>query len=386
MYKNVNLPATLLGLLIAMASPVALAGPGPAGHDHSEAAATASSNAPKREPDGSVFLPKPTQRQLSIRTTLVAQTSEASAFTLPGRVVIDPATGGRVQPTQAGRLQPGARGMPRPGQRVAKGEVLAYLVPAIGTVELANQRSSASELEAGLATAVQRLARLQQLVGSVPQREIDDAAVAVDALRQRARAVSASLSARETLVSPVDGIVAGVASSAVAGQVVDAREVLFEIVDPGVIAIEAMAFDTASAADIASGRIGVGGKSFALGFVGASRSLREGQLPLMFRAVSSKSARKGAPIGEFPMLAIGQPVMVTVQTNTTQTGIALAAAALVKNPSNQDIVWVYDTPEHFVPRLVRFAPLDGARVLITSGLKAGERVVVEGAPLINQVR
>jgi hypothetical protein len=35
---------------------------------------------------------------------------------------------------------------------------------------------------------------------------------------------------------------------------------------------------------------------------------------------------------------------------------------------------------------VRYAPLDGARVLVIAGLKADERVVVESAPLINQVR
>ena len=375
--------SALLALSFLIAATGAWAGPG---HDHGDAPATASSNAPKREPDGTVFLPKPSQRQLAIRTAKVETTREPSAFSLPGRVVIDALTGGRLQSTQSGRLQPGIRGMPQPGQRVAKGEVLAYVLPAIGAVEMANQRASAAELAANLAAARQRLARLQQLVGSVPQRDIDEAVIAVDALSVRADAIAGSVSAREALVSPVAGVVAGVSPNAVAGQVVEALEVLFEIVDPAVIAVEAMAFDAVSAADIASGTIVAGGKSWKLQFAGASRSLREGQLPLMFRAVSGKSSRNTPPTGEFPILAIGQTLTVAVQTKATTTGIAVPSAALVKNPSNQDIVWVYDIAEHFVPRVVRFAPLDGTRVLVTSGLKPGERVVVDGAPLINQVR
>jgi len=390
MFKNLPsgcatgaIASALLALLWVMAPTSGWAGPG---HDHGDAPASASSNAPKREPDGSVFLPKPSQRQLAIRTAKVETTREPIAFNLPGRVVIDALTGGRVQPTLTGRLQPGARGMPQPGQRVAKGEVLAYVLPTIGTVELANQRASAAELAASLVVARQRLARLQQLSGSVPQRDIDEAVISVDALSLRAGAIAGSVLAREALVAPVAGVVAGVSPSAVAGQVVEAREVLFEIVDPTVIAIEAMAFDAVLAADIASGTIVADGKSWKLQFAGASRSLREGQLPLMFRAVSGKNARNIPPTGEFPILPIGQTLTVAVQTRAATAGIAVTAAALVKNPSNQDIVWVYDIAEHFVPRVVRFAPLDGTRVLVTSGLKTGERVVVDGAPLINQVR
>jgi cobalt-zinc-cadmium efflux system membrane fusion protein len=40
------------------------------GHDHGEEAASAGGNSPKRQPDGSVFLPKPSQRQLGVRTVV----------------------------------------------------------------------------------------------------------------------------------------------------------------------------------------------------------------------------------------------------------------------------------------------------------------------------
>jgi membrane fusion protein, heavy metal efflux system len=373
----------LLLLVLFIASTPTYAGPG---HDHGDAPVTASNNAPKREPDGSVFLPKPSQRLLAIRTIKVAKTSEPMAFELPGRVIIDPATGGRVQATQAGRLQPGARGMPVPGQRVARGEVLAYVLPAVGAMEAANQRASAAEIAANLETAKKRLARQQQLDGTVPKREIDDAKINVDSLQLRANAVSGSVNAREALFASVSGVVASVSPSAVAGQVVDAREVLFEITDPNTVTIEAMAIDATVANDIAAGATNINGKSVPLKFIGAARSLREGQLPLMFRLVSSKNAPKSAPDGQFGIIAIGESIRVSVQTKQQREGFAIPLSAIVKNPSNQDIVWVVDHAETYMPRVVRYAPLDGARVLVIAGLKADERVVVESAPLINQVR
>ncbi|MBS0443223.1 MAG: efflux RND transporter periplasmic adaptor subunit, partial [Proteobacteria bacterium] len=40
------------------------------GHDHGDGPAAPSANGPQRLPDGSVFLPKPAQRQLGVRTVV----------------------------------------------------------------------------------------------------------------------------------------------------------------------------------------------------------------------------------------------------------------------------------------------------------------------------
>ena len=111
-------------------------------------------------------------------------------------------------------------------------------------------------------------------------------------------------------------------------------------------------------------------------FVGAARSLREQALPLVFRT-------------EGPLLsalAVGQPVKVFVETGTRIKGIRVPAAALMKNPANQTIVWVKTAPERFEPRTVTVEPLDGSSVAITSGLKPDELVATAGATLINQIR
>jgi cobalt-zinc-cadmium efflux system membrane fusion protein len=49
-------------------------------------------------------------------------------------------------------------------------------------------------------------------------------------------------------------------------------------------------------------------------------------------------------------------------------------------------VWVHTGAELFAPRTVRLLPLDGNTVAVVDGLKAGDRVVTQGAPLVNQVR
>ena len=367
----------------ASASFDAKAGPG---HDHGEEAVSAGSgNAPKRLADGGVFLPKLSQRQLGIRTVAVEEASLPKSIELTGRVVADANAGGKVQPTQAGRIEAGPRGLPILGQAVRKGEVLAVVRASSSAIERANQKSQTSELRSNLELAKRRVARLDQLEGTVPQKDIDAARLEVSSLQQRAALVGASVLATESLLAPVSGVISS--ANVVLGQVVDAREVLFEIVDPSRLSIEASAFDAALAGNIASASV-VSGSSvngqgnIALQFAGAGRTLREGAIPLLFRTEPGKGLLPLAPLP----FAINQPVKVVLQTRDQVKGFAVPTSALVKSASNQDMVWVHTGAETFVPRPVRVAPLTGSTVSVTDGLKAGDRVVSQGAPLVNQVR
>ncbi|MEC4722238.1 efflux RND transporter periplasmic adaptor subunit [Noviherbaspirillum sp. CPCC 100848] len=373
--KNVS-QTIMVGLLAAAFSVSAYAGPG---HDHGdEPQGAANSNGPKRLPDGSVFLPKITQRQLAVRTIVAEGKEHPQAFELVGRVVMDPNAGGKVQPMVAGRVEPGPKGLPSLGQTVRKGEVLAYVRPSTGSLERANQVAQAAELRSTRALAEKRLARLKQLEGTVPQKEIEAAEAEVASAKERLTAIGGSLSTTEALTAPVSGVVS--AANVVAGQVIDAREVLFEIVDPSRLRVEAVAHDATLATNIATATArATSGESIPLEFVGAGRTLREQTVPIQFRTRPVKD-------GVLPVLTVGQPIKVIAQSKTTVPGVAVPASAIVKNPSNQDIVWVHEGAERFVQRPIRFAPLDANTVTVTSGLKGNERVVVQGAPLVNQVR
>ncbi|WP_395735224.1 efflux RND transporter periplasmic adaptor subunit [Prosthecobacter sp.] len=344
-------------------APVAQAGPG---HDHGDAAPVAGGNSPKRQPDGSVFLPKSAQRQLQVRTTIVKAEELPKVVELTARVVADPNAGGKVQPTVSGRIEPGPKGLPSLGAKVAKGEVLAYVRAA---------ESATPELKVNLEQAKRKLARLEQLDGVVPQREIESVRIEVQSLTERLSSGGGSYVAREPLVAPVAGVIA--AASVVAGQVVEPRELLFEIVDPARLQIEASGFDMALSANIESASAsGTPGQSIPLRFMGSGTVLRDGALPIVFRTEGNKPVE----------LAVGQPLKVLAKTRTKLKGHAVPASAVLKNPSNQDIVWTHTSAERFEPRTIRWAALDGANVAVLDGLADGARVVVQGAALLNQVR
>lgn len=360
------------GLVLALATGTpAFAGEG---HDHGPAAPTANANGPRRLPDGIVFLPKPAQRQLGVRTVTTETGDLPRSIELNGRVTLDPNAGGRVQALNAGRVAPGPRGLPQLGQAVRRGEVLAYVETSSAPLERAGQAAQLAELRAAKSISDQRVARLQALADTVPRKEIEAAESEARGLSQRIAAVGAGLNAREALVAPVSGVIAS--SQVVAGQVVDARELVFEIVDTRHLRIEALAFDASLADNVGSATLAVGRERVPLAFVGAARSLREQALPMAFRA-------EGSALGK---LAVGQPVRVVVQTKDTRQGIAVPVASLMKNPANQTIAWVKTAPERFEPRTVTVEPLDGVNAVVTSGLQAGDRVATEGASLINQVR
>ena len=364
----------VLALLLAAVLALSLAAYAGPGHSHDEPAPVASGESPRRQSDGSVFIPKSAQRQLGLRTLAVAAGEHARAFELAGTVVMDPNAGGKVQAALAGRLEAGPQGLPLPGQSVKKGQVLAYVVPTAGALERSSQLAQQAELRAAQGLAERRLARLRELADTVARKDIEAAESELHSLTARLAAVGAGLRQRDALVAPVSGVIAS--SNAVAGQVLDAREQVFEVVDPSRLRIEALAYDPAQALNVAGATLALGGEPVPLRFLGAARSLREQALPLSFAGDAQALSQ----------LALGQSVRLVVQTRSRVAGLQVPLAALQKNPSNQAIVWVKTAPEQYAPRVVRIQPLDGVHVAVTDGLQPGERVATQGASLLNQIR
>lgn len=364
---------------LLLASSIALAGPGahgPGGEHLDAPGAAASASGLARLPDGSVNVPKEAQRRMGIRTIFSAESDAAATVELPGRVVVDPNAGGLVQPVHGGRIEPGPKGLPVAGQAVTRGEVLAWVRHHAEPYAAANQQARLAELRSQRRLAEQRLARLESLEGTVPRKEIEAARADALSLAQRERSVGGSLSAREALVAPVSGAIAR--AEAVAGQVVEAREILFEVVDPARMLVEASTADAGLPARIEGGELR-GAPAAKLRLLGASRALRDGLLPLTF------SIRADEPGKALP-LAIGQPVTLVVTLKERVRGFVLPAQAVVRNPANEPIVWIKSGAERFIPQPVQFRPLDAGTVVVTQGLGADNRVVVQGAPLIAQIR
>lgn len=365
--------ALLLGCATVFAAPGAH---GPGGEHLDAPGAAASASGLARLPDGSVNVPKEAQRRMGVRTIVAVESDAAGTVELPGRVALDPNAGGRVQPVHGGRIEPGPKGLPVAGQAVARGEVLAWVRHHADPYAAANQQAQLTELRSQRQLAEQRLARLESLEGTVPRKEIEAARADARSLAQRERSVGGSLAAREALVAPVSGVVAR--ADVVAGQVVDARELLFEVVDPARMLVEASTADAALPGQIEGGEL-QGVPAARLRLLGASRALRDGLLPLTF------AIRADEPGAALP-LAIGQPVTLVVTLKERMPGFVLPAQAVVRNAANEPIVWIKSGAERYIPQPVQFRPLDARTVVVTRGLGADNRVVVQGAPLIAQIR
>ncbi|MFH1658624.1 MAG: HlyD family efflux transporter periplasmic adaptor subunit [Pseudomonadota bacterium] len=333
-----------------------------------------------RLPDGSIFVPKSAQRQLSLRTRAALKGEFPRTLELNGRIIADPNAGGRVQTFQSGRIEAGPNGLAVLGQRVKKGQILAWLQPAATALERGTQQSVLAELAAQESVLERRLARLKQLEGSVPQKDIEQAEIELAAFKKRKSAVGGSLG-REALVAPVTGVVS--AANAAVGQVVDAREVVFEVIDPQRLAVEALAYDPLLLDGLGKASAPIAGGVLDLAFVGLGRTLKDQAMPVLFRVEPPKN---GAKLGELPAVAVGQTLKVLAQTRASQAGVAIPAAAVVRNAANESVVWVHESAERFVSRKVKAAALDGHSAVVTDGLNGGERVVVQGAASLAQIR
>lgn len=338
-------------------------------HGAAQAAVVTATNKPQRLPDGRVFVPKETQHRLEIRTVLAEEKSVQRTEELNGHVVMDPGTGGRVQSMQAGRIEAAPKGLPVVGSRVQKGDVLAYVQPAIGSMERTNSRAEQGDIQAKLILAEKQLVRLKDLSGTVPQKDIDAAESELAALRGRNHTLATG-NGPEALRAPVSGVIAS--SNVINGQVVEAREVLFEIIDPRHMMIEALAFDPQSIRSLTGATLA--GSAIELVYLGGAASLRDGAIPLFFRIIGA----------EIP-LVLGQPVKVIVKNRETMKGTPLPASAVVKNSANENIVWVHERAEIFRPVSVQVTAIDGAN-MVAQGLTPGQRVVTSSATLINQIR
>ena len=329
-----------------------------------------------RLPDGSVFVPKSAQRQLSLRTRTALKGEFPRTVELNGRIVADPNAGGRVQTFQSGRIEAGPNGLAVLGQQVSKGQILAWLQPAATALERGTQQSALAELAAQESVLERRMARLLQLEGSVPQKDIEQAEIELAAFKKRKNAVGGSLG-REALVAPVSGVVS--AANVAVGQVVDAQAVVFEVVDPKRLAVEALAYDPLLLDGLTKASAPIAGGLLDLTFVGLGRTLKEQAMPVLFRVETPKN-------GALPAVAVGQTLKVLAQTKARQAGVAIPAAAVVRNAANESVVWVHESAERFVSLKVKAAALDGHSVVVTDGLNGGERVVVQGAASLAQIR
>lgn len=353
------------------------------GHAHDEEAFPVTGDQPRRLPDGNVFLPKVTQRLLSIRTMITKSTQAPRSATLLGRSFPDPNASGVVQATQDGQIVRGRSPLPTLGQRVAEGAALALLKPALSTDARTDLADQTGALDQQIALAEQRYARLSamepvrlangQSLPPVSAAELTDIRSQLEGLRRRRQAVLGFVSEPRPILASATGTITRI--SVRAGQLVSAGDTLFEIVDPARVWVEARAFpdQTLGAVERAEAILS-DGTVVPLIFVGRSASLAEQSLVMHFRVDGNT------------MPAIGAAVTVRLLAGISEPALIVPNDAVVRSAAGLDTVWLHTEPERFEPQIVHAVPFDGSHRLIRSGLEPDMRIVVQGAAFLEQVR
>ena len=346
------------------------------GEDHNEQkppALSAGGELAQRLSDGTIFLPKPVQRIFAIRTTLTESGTFNRSIELPGRVIPDPNASGFVQAAVGGRLSAPPGGFPRLGTPVKEGDVLAYVTPPLQAIDVSDMRQRQGELDQQISIVERRLGRYEQLAssGAVARSQLEDTRLELQGLKERRASLDKVRREAESLVAPVAGVIAD--GTPVAGQITQPSAVVFHIVDPEKLWVEALSFAaiTTSSASASTAQ----GKSLKLEFRGSGLADRNQTIPVHF-----------AIEGDAAGLRAGQFVTVIVNTGEKKEGIAVPRTALVRSANGQDFVFEHVTAERFAIRAVRIEPLDGERVLVLAGVERGKRIVVQGAELLDHVR
>jgi membrane fusion protein, heavy metal efflux system len=112
-----------------------------------ESKAAATGDTAKRLPNGQVFVPKPTQRILDIRTAIAKSETHPTAAVFVGRIITNPNRSGLVQSITGGRVIAPEQGLPRLGQAIAKDDLLAFIEPPMPNADRTTISERTGELE-----------------------------------------------------------------------------------------------------------------------------------------------------------------------------------------------------------------------------------------------
>jgi RND family efflux transporter MFP subunit len=345
------------------------------GEDHSQQSAIQTQgDAASRLPDGNIFVPKATQRIFSIRTVQTVAGTYRRTTELPGRIIPDPNASGYVQAATGGRLSAPAGGFPQLGTAVKEGDVLAYVTPPLQAIDVSDMRQRQGELDQQMSIVERRLARYEALApsGAISRTQLEEARLEMQGLKDRRGALDKSRRDPEALVAPVSGVVAD--GSAVAGQIAQPNAVIFHVIDPTRLWVEALSFAPIAGGQVAKAKTG-SGQSLKLSYKGSGFADRSQSIPVHF-AIEDNLAG----------LRAGQFVTVLVTTEEEKQGIAIPRTALVRSANGQDMIFEHTAAEVFAPRQVRTEPLDGEHVLVQAGIGPGKRIVTQGAELLDHVR
>lgn len=344
-------------------------------HAQLSAATPAAENlmqAPRRMPDGSVFVPKPAQHALGLRTAPVTGATGHAGRRMPGTVVADPSASARILAPQAGTVSPPKGGFPRLGQRVETDEILAYLTPTVSAAERASREAELALLERDIFLTRQQIKRIELQSGHANQDNsvlLEVRATELEGLLNKKAAIERLFTTREAIRAPIAGRVSGIEVST--GLAVDRGTPLFDLVDTDRLLIETLVYDDALLDPVTAGAELGDGIRVDLRLVGRGTQLRGLGQALQF-----------APTASVAGLAPGQLVTVALGYGPAREGVTLPEGSLMRGGRGGHRVWIHREPERFMPLDVDVIGRADGRAFVGDRALAGAQVVTAGADLL----
>lgn len=362
--------------------------------------------APAAASTGRVTFLMEQQWLIKLKLAKAEEAMRAPQILSTGRVVPVPSKRAIVSPPVGGIIQSGT--MPRIGQQVAQGQLLATLLQTSTAAEIAQIQAANNQVQIENARVeaerrrltqneIEARARLEEATHDLgrSQRLFEKKAYSAKALEsdELARTVAASqleaireqLKALQTLTPSISA--AGSTydvRSPIAGTVINVRKASGEQVAPGDPIVEIVALDTvwveAPVFEKDLGRLAREGQAI---FTTAASPDREfqGRLINLGKVVDEQS-RTATAIFEVPNrteeLRIGMQANLRLEAGS-QIQVLLVPREAVLDNEGKKIVYVLLSGEEFERRNVVLGDEYGGKVAIISGVKAGERVVTQGA-------
>jgi len=364
-----------LYLFLGLFSTSLLASPGAHGPDGEHLDQNSKANGGiGRQADGSILMPMKHQALLNIRTQFVTVTSANKHIQLHGLVKPHPDGYAIIQPSSDGRLDAAEQGLPTSGTKVKAGDILGYIRYQYTAFDLASQTSELVAVRNQIDQTNRDVERLTRLGDLASRQKLEQLQTQLTIFEQQEKVLQQGLEKSEALIAPISGVL--INNSVTRGQWVEAGKTLFEIVSPEKIVVEAETSDFSLLDKLSTARVEQL-PELTLSYLGFSPETVNGLVHANFENQSG--------INKFHLL-LNQTVTIQALLDETIEGIVLPAKAVVLSPNNLPQVWIKLSAERFLPQIVEYQQLEPGVVVITNGLGADNRVVVEGTSLLNQVR
>ncbi len=323
-------------------------------------------------------------RDVRMTTTAVESRAAAeSSSTLVGELQVNEQRYGEVVAPVSGRV---SRVLVDVGQRVRAGQPLAE----IQSTELGRASAAYFTAQARVELARRALERKKTLAEEriAPLREVQEAQAEADAAQAELRAASAGLSAlgitpasltseeaassRLTLRAPVGGVV--IARDVVIGQAAEAEMPLFRVGDLSRLWLIVHAFERDAV------RVQQGG-SATISFAALPGQPFSGRVTLIGRQVDveSRTVPIRIEVDNPGQLRPGMSASATLPLGEATAHILAIPVAALQRLGDEWVVFMPRDGGHFEIRAVGRGRDFGNEVEILRGVKAGEKIVVEGA-------